>query len=99
LQPVPPGPSLTVTSQLKVKASSQLVATQNETVLTLGTCSIISGGNPGPCVPTLTTGWLPVSVKNKCSGKQCLLASSKWVCGIGGTVSVAVPGQTKVSGL
>ena len=93
--------SLTILPTRKCKAESQgcgivTDTTPLTTVGTMGTCNIISGGNPGPCVPVIPGSWTPGALKNKCEGTAMIKDTDTVVCSVGGTVSVNNAGQTKV---
>lgn len=62
----------------------------------MGTCTIISGGNPGPCIPAPSGNWSPGAVRCKCEGTALIQESDILQCGIGGTISISNAGQTKM---
>lgn len=95
--------SLTVTSQIKAKATGKLIGTTGDNTLlnigTFGTCSLLG---PGPCAPVITppATWTPGSLKVKCSGQNCILISDTLQCSVGGTISIQSPSvQNKVKGV
>ncbi len=97
---------LTVTSQAKTSATSQLVGTINDNSLanigTFGICSILTaqaGGTPTPCSPNIPSTWAPGSTKITCNSKKCLLVTDTLACAVGGTISISSAGQTKVTGI
>lgn len=89
--------SLVVPSSRKCKVGSQGTGVVSDTEInTMGTCTVIASGNPGPCIPEPTGNWSPGSSKTKCEGTAILKDSDTILCSIGGTISVNMAGQSKV---
>lgn len=48
---------------------------------------------PCPCVPVITTPWMPPATKTKVNGQPALLKSATCMCVWGGQISINMPGE------
>lgn len=103
--------TLTVTSQTKVLCGGQPQATIQDTTLTpFGLCSSMANPavasataaalgvlTPQPCTCMPAGAWIPTKPTVLADGKPVLTNDAKLICSLGvGTISVTVPGQTKI---
>lgn len=89
--------SLVVPSVRKCRKGTQGIGIISDTnVTSMGVCTIISGGNSGPCVPAPMGNWSPGASKVKCEGVAVLKEADTLSCSVGGTISIHSAGQTKV---
>jgi hypothetical protein len=93
--------SLVVTSQMVATIDGCLVATVADCVPVdnippFGTCSVLTAaalGVPTPCVPAPTGPWAPGSLETSIDGLPVLTTPATTMCGLGGCISIAEPGQ------
>ena len=52
---------------------------------------------PQPCVPAPAGTWIPTQPTVLINGKPCLAQDCKMMCAYAGQISIAMPGQTKVT--
>ena len=52
---------------------------------------------PQPCTPTPAGMWIPTKPKVLIVGKPCLTQDCKMMCSFAGSISITLPGQTKVN--
>lgn len=52
---------------------------------------------PQPCTPVPAGMWIPTKPKVLISGKPCLTQDCKMMCSFAGSISITLPGQTKVN--
>ena len=52
---------------------------------------------PQPCVPMPAGTWIPTKPKVLIEGKPCLTQDCKMMCSYAGSISITLPGQTKVN--
>lgn len=52
---------------------------------------------PQPCIPVAAGTWIPTHPKVLIDGKPCLTQDCKMMCAYAGSISIAYPGQIKIS--
>jgi hypothetical protein len=52
---------------------------------------------PQPCTPVPAGMWIPTMPKILIAGKPCLTQDCKLMCSYAGSISITLPGQTKVN--
>ncbi len=52
---------------------------------------------PQPCTPVPAGIWIPTKPKVLVEGKPCLTQDCKMMCSYAGSISITLPGQTKVN--
>ena len=52
---------------------------------------------PQPCIPAPAGTWIPTKPKVLVDGKPCLTQDCKMMCAYAGSISITLPGQTKVN--
>jgi hypothetical protein len=94
---------LTVTSTKTVNCADQLCATIADcipmvNIKPFGPCAFTPAPpspSGGPCVPAPVGKWQPGSAMTTHEDNPALRKSDTLPCALGGTISIAVPGQTK----
>ncbi|OAI41312.1 hypothetical protein AYO40_03390 [Planctomycetaceae bacterium SCGC AG-212-D15] len=64
-------------------------------VVPFGICQQLTkmaSGVPTPCVPAPTGPWMPGSLVESILGLKVLTADSQLICGVGGQISIKMPG-------
>ena len=59
--------------------------------------AVSASGSPQPCVPVITTQWMPGSPRIMMRKLTALSSDSKCMCTWGGTITIAQPGQIRVN--
>lgn len=98
---VPDSGSLIVLPARKCKSGGKPVGLITDSIpvtniVPFGTCNIIAGGNPGPCVPAVAAPWTPGATMVKSESTPLLADSDTAICSIGGSITISDAGQTEV---
>jgi uncharacterized Zn-binding protein involved in type VI secretion len=88
------GQAQPVTTNMRVKAGGQPIATQQD-MYTISGCPFVAGSTPMPCV---TGQWVSAATRVKAGGMPVILQDSQAVCAPNGTGFNLLMTQVRVKG-